>query len=171
MRGKWAECAGRIIEAGQRPKFNDFLKFVKDRAKLVNNKFGEDLVLSSSREKKRVDEKGGRSALKITSFTTKVGPGQNGNQNSARKTFSARRKGAACSGQHGLRKCDKFKKLSCADREKLVLSKRLCFKCLNGRHFKDCWPKETFKCQVQGCVEDHLIILCYTPPPENKWKE
>lgn len=50
MRGKWVECAGRIIEAGQRPKCNDFLKFVNDRAKLLNDEFGEDLVLSSSRE-------------------------------------------------------------------------------------------------------------------------
>ena len=45
MRRKWTECAGRIIESGRRPKFSDFLKFVKDRAKFVNNEFGEDLVL------------------------------------------------------------------------------------------------------------------------------
>ena len=51
MRGKWAECAGRIIESGRRPNFSDFLRFVKDRAKLINNEFGEDLVQSSSREK------------------------------------------------------------------------------------------------------------------------
>lgn len=56
MRGKWAKRAGRIIEAGERPKFIDFLKFVNDRARLVNNEFGEDLVSSSSRKKKRNDD-------------------------------------------------------------------------------------------------------------------
>ena len=29
LRGKWAECAGKVIEAGGRPKFSDLLKFVK----------------------------------------------------------------------------------------------------------------------------------------------
>ena len=40
MSGKWAECAVRIIESRRRPKLSDFLKFVKDRAKLVNIEFG-----------------------------------------------------------------------------------------------------------------------------------
>ena len=35
MRIKWTEQAGRIINYGLRPKFADFLKFVKDRATLV----------------------------------------------------------------------------------------------------------------------------------------
>ena len=159
MRGKWAECAGRIIESGRRPKFTDFLKFVKDRAKLVNNEFGEDLVLSSSREKKRVHERGGRSIPKLNAFTTKAEPGQIGNQDGSKKSFSPSWKCPACSGQHGLWKCEKFKRLPYGDREKLALSKRLCFKCLNGGHFKDRCPKETFKCQVQGCVGDHNTLL------------
>ena len=133
----------------------------------MNNEFGRDLVPNSSWEKKRLDEEEGRSVSKITSFTTKVGPGQNGNQNGTRKTFSASRKCLACLGQHGLWKCDKFKKLSDTDREKLVRSKRLCFKCLNGGHFKGHCPKETFKCQVQGSDEDHNTLLHPTP----KWKE
>ena len=41
----------------------------------------------------------------------------------------------------------------------MALNRRLCFKCLNGGHFKDRCPKETFKCQVQGCVEDHNTLL------------
>ena len=35
--------------------------------------------------------------------------------------------------------------------------------CLNGGHFKDRCPKETFKCQVQGCVEDHNTLLHPNP--------
>ena len=158
MRGKWAECAGRIIESGRRPKFSDFLKFVKDRAKLVNNEFGEDLVLNFSREKKRVNERVGKSISKINSFTTKADPGQIGNQDAKKKTFGGSRKCPACLGQHGLWTCERFKKLSFGDREKLALNKKLCFKCLNAGHFKDRCPKET-KCQVQGCVEDHNTLL------------
>ena len=45
----------------------------------------------------------------------------------------------------------------------MALSKRLCFKCLNGGHFKDRCPKEAFKCQVRGCVEDHNTLLHPTP--------
>ena len=41
----------------------------------------------------------------------------------------------------------------------MALSNRLCFKCLNGGHFKDHCPKEIFKCQVRGCVEDHNTLL------------
>ena len=48
MRVKWTERAGEIIEGGSRPKFLHFLQFVKRRATLVNNEFGEDLVTFSS---------------------------------------------------------------------------------------------------------------------------
>ena len=163
MRGEWVECAGRIIESGRRPKFTDFLKFVKDRAKLVNNELGEDLVLSSSKEKKTVSERGGRSRPKRNSFTTKAEPGPIRNQHDTKKVFGPSRKCPACSGQHGLWKCERFKKLPYGEREKLALNKRLCFKCLNGGHFKDRCPKETFKCQVRGCVEDHNTLLHSDP--------
>ena len=159
MRGKWAECAGRIIESGRRPKFTDFLKFVKERAKLVNNEFGEDHVLSSSREKKRVSERGGRSIPKINSFTIKAEPGLIRNQDGTKKVFGPSRKCSACSGQLALWKFERFKKLPYGVREKLALRKRLRFKCLNGGHCKGYCPKETFKCQVQGCVEDHNTLL------------
>ena len=125
----------------------------------MKNEFGEDLVLRSSREKKRVNERWGRSIPKLNAFTTKAEPGRIGNQDGSKKSFGPSRKCPACSGQHGLWKCEKFKRLPYGDREKMVLSKRLCFKCLNGGHFKDRCPKETFKCQVQGCVEDHNTLL------------
>lgn len=65
---------------------------------------------------------------------------------------------------HGLWRCEKFRDLSSRDRVKTVLNKKLCFKCLGGGHFKDRCPRETFKCQVQGCVEDHNTLLHPTPP-------
>ena len=50
LRGRWTECAGKIIGADRRPKFQDFVAFVKERAKLVDNEFGRDMVLGPSKE-------------------------------------------------------------------------------------------------------------------------
>ena len=44
LRAKWTDRAGSIIESGHRPSFGDLVKFVKDRAKLVNNEFGNDMT-------------------------------------------------------------------------------------------------------------------------------
>ena len=53
MRVKWTECAVRIIESGQRPRFVDFLQFLKQRAILFDNEFGEDLNCSPSKDKEK----------------------------------------------------------------------------------------------------------------------
>ena len=60
MRVKWTECAGRIIESGQRPRFVDFLQFLKQRATLVNNEFGEDLNCSPSKDNEKSKGRDGR---------------------------------------------------------------------------------------------------------------
>ena len=41
LRGRWTECVG---------KFQDFVTFVKERAKLVDNEFGRDMVPGSLKE-------------------------------------------------------------------------------------------------------------------------
>ena len=43
LRTKWTKCAGKIIDSGRRPKFQDFARFIKERAKLVDNEFGQDM--------------------------------------------------------------------------------------------------------------------------------
>ena len=43
LRAKWTECVGKIIDSGRRPKFQDFGKFIKERANLVDNEFGQDM--------------------------------------------------------------------------------------------------------------------------------
>ena len=72
MRVKWTECAGRIIESGQRPRFADFLQFLKQRAILVNNEFGEDLNSSPSRDKEKIKGRDGqnRPPHKFTTMAT-----------------------------------------------------------------------------------------------------
>ena len=51
LREKWTECAGKIIVLDRRPKFGDFVKFIKERAKLVDNKFGYDMNSELSKER------------------------------------------------------------------------------------------------------------------------
>ena len=46
-------CGLKIIESGQGPRFVDFLQFLKQRATLVNNEFGEDLNCSPSKDKEK----------------------------------------------------------------------------------------------------------------------
>ena len=74
IRGKWAEQAGRIIGAGERPRFSDFLKFVKDRANLENNEFKEDLVVSPSKERRGSEDMRVKSLSRATPLATKFKP-------------------------------------------------------------------------------------------------
>ena len=122
---------------------------MKHRAKLVNNEFG-NLIASPESEEKRW-----RTLTRMTALATNVDPDHSEEQSSARREIGTNRSCPVCSGQHGLWRCEKFRDLSSRDRVKAVLNKSLCFKCLGGGNFKDRCPKETFKCQVQGCVEDH----------------
>ena len=149
--------------AGERPWFSDFLKFVKDRANLVNIEFGEDLVVSPSKERRGSEQMRVRSLSRATTLVAKFKPDPSKRWSGAKAETSVSRNCPACLGQHGLWKCEKFKGLSIGERGQIVLSKRLCFKCLNGGHFKDRCPKGAFKFQVQGCAPK-IIILCYTPP-------
>ena len=146
------------MNLGGRPKFSDLLKFVKHRAKLVNNEFG-DLIASPESEEKR-----GRTLTRMTTLATNVDSDHSEERSSARREIGTNRSCPVCSGQHGLWRCEKFRDLSSRDRVKTVLNKRLCFKCLGGGHFKNRCPKETFKYQVQGCVEDHNTLLHPAPP-------
>lgn len=70
-----------------------------------------------------------------------------------------------CRGQHGLWRCDKFKKQSHQDRWKIVYAQSLCIKCLQSGHFARNCPKTQSKCQVDGCNKEHNTLL--HPPPED----
>ena len=112
MRVKWTECAGRIISFGSKPKFADFLKHLKDRAALVNNEFGEDLNAAPSKERENVNRRDqrGRNPRRLMSLFGGVrGRQGNGGQNQTMPACTVSR------GQHGLWRCDKFKKQSHQD--------------------------------------------------------
>ena len=58
LRAKWTEQAGNIIEKDRKPGFEDFLKFIQQRANLVNNEFGTDMAYSM-KTKSAKSERGG----------------------------------------------------------------------------------------------------------------
>ncbi|CAB4033480.1 Hypothetical predicted protein, partial [Paramuricea clavata] len=44
MKARWTEEAGKINERNSTPRFEDFLNFIKKKAALMNNEFGDDLT-------------------------------------------------------------------------------------------------------------------------------
>lgn len=76
LRGRWTECAGRIIELDRRPKFQDFVTFVKGRAKLVDNEFGRDMVPGPLKETPARRDKVNQSGKfpSQSAFVTGIGP-------------------------------------------------------------------------------------------------
>ena len=159
MRVKWTERAGTIIESGSRPNFEDFLKFVKRRARLVNNEFAEDLSVNTSKIRGKGQGVGGRFEQKSSTLTA----GAQQTQDVNRESSSARQKCLFCSGVHRIWKCLAYKKLSYEDKKKFVQENRLCLKCLSRGHFLRTCPRAHFRCQQEGCNKEHHTLL---HPPE-----
>jgi hypothetical protein len=145
-----------------RPKFKDFLHFVKKRGTLVNNEFGEDLCASLVKPKDNVRRKDGsrEPSRRSSLFGSGVDNRQSrkdGSGNSLRCTV--------CSGNHRIWRCDKFKKLSYQEKKKVVQQRELCLKCLSEGHYARKCPKIHFKCLVEGCSKGHNTLL-HPPQPE-----
>lgn len=151
MRAKWTECAGTIIEAGSRPSFNDFLQFVKRRAMFVNNDFGKDLCTNVFKVKKKGKEMHGRFLPRSSSLTAGAYKHQNGNGRNPPRVNHVKPSCSACSSQHRIWRCDKFKNLSYQDKRKLVQESRLCTKCLGIGHYARQCPKNHFRYRREGC--------------------
>ena len=98
LRAKWTECAGKIIDSGRRTKFQDFARFIKERAKLVDNEFGQDINSVFAREtnmrKKKVNSD--ETLPQLQTFAT--GSGLNSRSQSG--TLNAQIVCPICSGQH-----------------------------------------------------------------------
>ena len=138
LRAKWTECGGKIIDSGR----------IKERAKLVDNEFGQDMNRVFAREtnmrKKKVncDE----TSPQLQTFAT--GSGLNSRGQSG--TLNAQTVCLVCSRQHEVWKYELFKGLPHEEKRKVVERGGLCNKCLAKGHIaKDC-PKTNFKCQCGG---------------------
>ena len=159
VRAKWTECAGKIIDSGRRPKFQDFARFI--RAKLVDNEFGQDMNSVFAREtnmrKKKVNSDG--TSPQLQTFAT--GSGLNSRGQSG--TLNAQIVCLVCSGQHEVWKCELFKGLPPEKKRKVVQRGGLCNKCLAKGHIaRDC-PKVNFKCQHSGCGGGHHTLMHRNP--------
>lgn len=70
FQGKLVESASQIIKKERKPVFVDFLKFVKSRARLVNNVFAGDLLSSTPREKIMSDKKINQPVSRVVTMAT-----------------------------------------------------------------------------------------------------
>ena len=161
LKAKWTECAGKIIDSGHRPKFQDFDRFIKEGAKLVDNEFGQDMNSVFAREtnmrKKKVNSDG--TLQQLQTFAT--GSGLNSRGQSG--TLNAQIVSLVCSGQLEVWKCELFKGLSHEEKMKVVQRGGLCNKFLAKGHIaKDC-PKVTFKCQHSGYCGGHHTLMHRNP--------
>ena len=115
LRGRWTECAGKIIGLGKRPKFQDFVTFVKERAKLVDDEFGRDMVPGSLKEtpsrRNRMNQSGNLPGL--SSFVAGTGPTNQSDNVRGLNLVDARAACLVCSKQHDIWKCSKFKCQKC----------------------------------------------------------
>jgi hypothetical protein len=144
MKARWTEKAGKIYEGNSTPRFEDFLNFIKKKATLMNNEFGDDLISSDSKdrskEKWRNNEKGGRFNKENIALMVGMKRDENGKLNSR----VSRRNCSMCSGLHGIWQCEKFRLLSLTERKKVVTQKSLCFKCLAVGHYARMCLKKHF---------------------------
>ena len=63
-----------------------------------------------------------------------------------------------CSSNHWLPRCEKFRKQSLEERQKLIYDGQLCSNCLFLGHFVRSCQKESF-CRVRGCTSKHSTFL------------
>ena len=154
LRGRWTECTRKIIGLGKRPKFQDFVTFVKERAKLLDNEFGRDMVPGSLKE-----TPSRRNLPGLSSFVAGTGPTNQSDNVRGLNFVDARAACLVCSKQHDIWKCSKFKCLTHEEKWRVVRSGGLCNKCLEKGHISKECPKVNFKCQKSGCGGNHHTLM------------
>lgn len=87
----------------------------------------------------------------LSSFV--VGADENDNKRVGKRVCEA------CSGQHRIWRCERFKALELNERQKVVRQKGLCNKCLERGHIAKKCPKTNFKCRASECGAQHHTLL------------
>ena len=111
-----------------KPRFSDFLSFVKQRARLVDNEFGRDISGNSLKERDGKEKKG---RLGVAAFATGI------ELNALKETGNELKPQdcVICSAKHGVWKSENCKGLSYKERREIVQIHKLCNKCLRAGHF------------------------------------
>ncbi|XP_055955970.1 uncharacterized protein LOC126816200 [Patella vulgata] len=164
MKAKWVEVAGKILDNGSRPKFNDFMQFIKNRAKLVNNEYGEDLLSNNhSHYNDKLKDNNNSKQRKfysrpVTTLVTEERKPLFKPKDTVSKQGATNVKCLHCSMSHNIWNCEKFLNMSNQDRVKFVFENRLCISCLRTGHVAKVCDK-TFVCQIKGCMRNHNTLL------------
>ena len=150
MRVKWRDTVDQIIEREARDvTVADIMKFVTAKPRAASHPiFGN---VSSEGKTKQLPIKQRTRGPKADTFSS-LGKKED-SQSANRKP-----EWPLCSADHWLPRCDKFRKQSLEERQKLIQESQLCSNCLFPGHFVRSCQKESF-CRVRGCTSKHSTFL------------
>ena len=150
MRVKWRDTVDQIVEREARDvTVADIMKFVTAKARAASHPiFGN---VSSEGKTKQLPIKQRTRGPKADTFSS-LGKKED-SQSANRKP-----EWPLCSADHWLPRCDKFRKQSLEERQKLIQESQLCSNCLFPGHFVRSCQKESF-CRVRGCTSKHSTFL------------
>ena len=118
LKRKWADRAGDLIKSKGQAEYVDFVRFIKRAAERINNRYGQELKLSSTAEREKKEPGRGKSDCppRFTTLATR----SDDNQHSSATPMRVSLKCPQCSGPHGVWRCRIFRSSSLRDRLKTV---------------------------------------------------
>ena len=127
LKRKWTNIAGDLVCLKKKVNFADFLNFIQERAECLNNRFGQELMSSSTqtKEKRPLNKDKQDPPLKVSTLATK---GEESPEPS--DVRSATLKCYHCSKPHVIWQCDTFGTAPYKERLQTVQKKKLCGSCL-----------------------------------------
>eukprot|EP00794_Sanderia_malayensis_P013184 gene13184-14532_t len=148
---QWRDVVDRIMERENREiTVHDITEFVSTKARAATHPiFGK--IVNENKFKPVVNQQRRQTSARATGFSTQT---ESQHSNASNKTPKC----PLCSNAHWLARCDRFRKQSLEDRQKLIKEKKLCLNCLSDGHFVRSCSKESF-CKVNGCVGKHSTFL------------
>ena len=136
--------------------FDDVVKFVESRARVLNHPMFARLTLTSDSKNKHKETPGSkyRQIFVIDGRSDQQETNQRVQNQREVKTFKC----PLCSCNHILAQCSDFLKESLDERKKIVRKRGLCDNCLLAGHVARFCPKNSF-CKVDGCDRKHSTYL------------
>ncbi|KAJ8733938.1 hypothetical protein PYW07_014489 [Mythimna separata] len=144
---EWENFQSNSINNELKIKLEDFLKFLKNRADML-----EMVKLSSNKAvadnpKKALSNQVNNSTHSYTATQTNINKGLN---NKASKSSKRQRICIMCDSNHSLYSCNKFLQLSVGEKSKFIDEKKLCRNCLRVGHTeKNCWFGPCKQCNLK----------------------
>eukprot|EP00794_Sanderia_malayensis_P011533 gene11533-12724_t len=149
MRLRWRDVVDNIKERDNRDvTIEDVMDFFISKARSATHPvFGK--VTNDNRPRPYGDKPKRPSSPRAAGFATQAQPP---------RPQEGRPKCSICRSNHWISRCDKFRKHTLEERQKLVKDKKRCINCLCSGHFVPACTKESF-CKVEGCNSEHSTFL------------